>query len=311
MSGRRTIAVTGAGGFIGTAVCRQLAAQGDAVYALVGPRDAEIVAPAGIERDVRGSIADPGVLAELLRGGVDAVVHLAGPPSVRASFDDPAGYVHAHTVGTANVLDACRTFAVGRCVYVSSAEVYGRPLRNPVDEDHRLDARSPYAAAKIGAEQLVRAFDHAYGTASTIVRPFSVYGPGMGQHGVIPAILRQLDAADAPRLNDVRPERDFCHVDDIARAIALATRAAHAQTTAINLGSGVGMSIGELARLLLTLVGRAGAVQSDAGTGRPGAADILQLVADRRRAEDVLGWRPAISLEAGLGALVATRTASA
>jgi nucleoside-diphosphate-sugar epimerase len=296
--------VTGAGGFIGRAVCRALLAKGCEIRALVGPPSDLLPAPPGVSLDLRAEITNRTALYELLDGGVDAVVHLAGPPSVRASFDEPLAYIQAHTGGSGALLDACRHTGVQRFVYVSSAEVYGRPLTDPVDETHPLDARSPYAAAKVGAEQMVRAYAHAYGIGVTIVRPFSVYGPGMGAHALLPAILRQLGTAATLRLADLRPERDYCHVDDVAAAIVAAASGRRAGALAINIGTGIGTSVRDLALLAMRLTGHDLPIAEDVGARRPGNADILRLVADRRLAAAELGWEPRISLERGLSAML-------
>ncbi|MGD0474494.1 MAG: NAD-dependent epimerase/dehydratase family protein [Candidatus Velthaea sp.] len=306
----KRVAVTGAGGFIGTAVCRTLLNLGCEIHALVGPPGDVLEAPAGVTVALWGAISDALVLAPLIEG-VDAVVHLAGPPSVRASFDDPVGYVNAHTGGTAAVLETCRSMGIGQFVYVSSAEVYGRPRTDPVEESHPLDARSPYAAAKVGAEQLVRAFDHAYGTCSAIVRPFSVYGPRMGAHALLPAILRQLGSSGPLRLADLRPERDYCHVDDVARAIVGAARTPHRGTVALNAGSGIGTSVRELAETALRLAGLERSLEEDVAGRRPGQSDILRLVADRRLASQMLGWEPQISLETGVREMLSAYTSPA
>jgi nucleoside-diphosphate-sugar epimerase len=304
------VVVTGAGGFIGAAVCRAFAANGCEIRALVGAPGDLVDAPPGIALDMRATISDSAALLALLDRGADAVVHLAGPPSVRGSFDDPAGYASAHTGGTATLLDACRKAGITNIVYVSSAEVYGRPRTDPVAESHPLEARSPYAAAKIGAEQMVRAFDHAYGSASTIIRPFSVYGSRMGRHALLPAIIKQL-ASDGPvRLADLRPERDYCHVDDVARAIVTAAGIRRTGTIALNIGSGTGTSVRDLAQLALRLAGMEREIEDNPSARRPGNAEILRLVADRRLAAEILGWEPRISLESGIRDMLPVQAAA-
>jgi nucleoside-diphosphate-sugar epimerase len=303
----RLIAVTGAGGFIGSAVCRRLVASGR-VHALIGPPGETGTPVSGVARHAYAEIVDRDALADLF-AGADAVIHLAGPPSVRASFDDPMRFARVHVEGTVAALDAARAARVARFVYVSSAEVYGRPQSDPVAETHPLEARSPYAAAKIGAEQMVRAYGHAFGLVSAIVRPFSVYGPEMGPHSLVRAIVRQLGDAGPLRLADLRPVRDYCFIDDVARAIDLATQAELAETVALNIGSGVGTSVAELARTAIQLSGRERELKEETANRRPGNAEILRLVADRTRAHELLGWEPNVTLAGGLLATIAAENA--
>jgi nucleoside-diphosphate-sugar epimerase len=299
--------LTGAGGFIGNAVARRLLAAGSEVRALTGPPGEARNAPLGVALAIAADICDGDAL-RALAAGAHVAIHLAGPPSVRESFSAATAYVRAHAEGTAAVLEAARDAGIERFVYVSSAEVYGRPERNPVPESARLDARSPYAAAKIGAEFLVRAHAHAHGIAATIVRPFSVYGPGMNPYALIPAIVRQLESPGPIRLADLRPERDYCHVDDVADAIVIAAGPAAPGVRTFNAGSGIAISVAELARTIVALDGRTRSVEEKIGERRPGDSEILELVADPSHARDALGWVPGMTLEEGLRTVLGAAT---
>jgi len=134
-----------------------LARKGARVQAIIGPPNEAARIPSKAASVAQADIRETAAIRKLV-AGADAVVHLAGPSSVAASFENPAHYVRVHTEGTAALLAACRAEGVRKLVYVSSAEVYGRPLHTPVDEDHPLSARSPYGAAKIGAEKMIEAF---------------------------------------------------------------------------------------------------------------------------------------------------------
>jgi UDP-glucose 4-epimerase len=303
MSGR-PIAVTGAGGFIGAALSRRLVAGGRTVHALLGPPGEAATHVPGVAREAYAEIVDRAALTALF-AGAEAVIHLAGPPSVRASFDDPMRFARAHLEGTTAALDAAQRAGVTRFVFVSSAEVYGRPQTDPVAETHPLEARSPYAAAKIGAEQMVRAYSHAFGLNAAIVRPFSVYGPGMGPHSLVRAIVRQLGEDGPMRLADLRPVRDYCFIDDVARALELAADVPLTETVTVNVGSGAGTSVADLARTAMRLAGRECALEEISANRRPGNAEILRLVADRAAARALLGWEPSVTLEDGLRATIA------
>lgn len=300
--GGERVLVTGAAGFIGRHLVDALLRDGARVRALAGP-PGHGLPPLPAEVDsIEADISEPGA-AEAAVGDARIVVHAAGPASVAASFADPASFVRIHTEGTARLLDACRRADVRRIVFISSAEVYGRPRANPVREGHPQRARSPYGAAKAGAEQMVRAFADAYGIPAVILRPFSVYGPGQAAAALIGTVLRQAATGDAVRLHDLRPVRDYVFVRDVADAVLAACTAPLRRTAVFNVGSGRGTSVARLASLVLQAAGRTLPVAQD-GSDRPGRAQILRLVADPARARAGLGWSAATSLPDGLAATV-------
>jgi len=293
------ILVTGAGGFIGAAVVRALAREGEDVRAHLGaPGDIVVHPPAGVEHRVF-DITDPAAVASAVEG-VESVVHLAGPAAVAASFDDPEGYARAHVVGTVAVVSAMLRCAVTSLVYVSSAEVYGIPERDPVDEAAPLQPRSPYGAAKVGAEAIVSSALRRGALANAVIlRPFSVYGPGQRSNSLLSSLLRQAATATEVALDDLRPVRDYVFVDDVVRGILAGIYAARPDLTIANIGSGQGVSVGELARIAIKAAGREVPVR-ERGATRPAAAEILRLVADVTTAHRALGWATTTSLHEGL-----------
>jgi nucleoside-diphosphate-sugar epimerase len=293
------VAVLGAGGFIGSSVVSALLARGARVRAHLGPPGfAGPDFPQTVET-TSGDVRDARAVRPIV-AGCRAVIHLAGPPSARASFDAAADYAAVHVVGTSVCLQACVEEDVQRFVYISSADVYGRPQTKRVAEDHPLCARSPYAAAKVGAEQMVGAFSIARGIESVILRPFSIYGPGLSQYSLLWTILDQARRGDSVVLADLRPERDYCFVDDLAHAIVRATFAPVESPAILNVGSGIGTSVADLANLALQIMGRRAAVSERAHDKRPGDAEILRLVADPTKTLAMIGWKATTDLAAGL-----------
>jgi nucleoside-diphosphate-sugar epimerase len=293
------ITVTGAGGFLGPAAVDALARKRARVEAIIGPPNEVARTPAGAARVAQVDIRDSAAIRKRV-AGADAVVHLAGPASVAASFQDPAKYIRIHTEGTAAVLDACRAEGVRKLVYVSSAEVYGRPLRSPVGEDHPLSARSPYGAAKIGAEKLIEAYVHAFDLRAVILRPFSIYGPGASPESLIPRIIGMARRGLPVVLRDLRPVRDYCYVGDVAEAIAAACSIQSGELDVFNIGSMQGTSVERVACLILHALGLTSPIREEGDRDRPGKSEIYQLIADNRSAREILGWQPAVSLETGL-----------
>jgi len=238
--------------------------------------------------------------------GVDVVIHLAGPPSVAASFADPVEFLRAHVLGTATIVRLCQELGIPRLVHVSSAEVYGRPHHNPVGELEPLAPRSPYAAAKVGAESIIGAATRAGGLDAVILRPFSVYGPGARRDSVLGLILEQALAGDSIRLRKLDGVRDYCFVADLAAAVWRAATVELAGLHTFNIASGRGTRVDELA--MTTLTARHGRVPEGASVearpgpadDRPSEADIHELVADVSRARDELGWQATTPLVDGL-----------
>lgn len=294
------IAVSGAGGFLGSAVVHALSDHGARVRALLGPtEEASRLRRPRAEWLGYGALAEAQAVASWLEGA-DQVVHLAGPPSVAASFVDPASCIRAHGEGTAAVLEACRRQGISRLIYLSSAEVYGRSVQAKVDERAPLQARSPYAAAKIGAEKVIESWAYAHGLSGIVLRPFSIYGPGAHPDSLARRIIAMARAGGPIRLRNLRPIRDYCHVADLAEAVVRSCEWWGAGLETLNVGTGRGTSVDGLARIILQAMGLDLEIVESGDRDRPGASELETLVADNGRAAEVLGWQPLIPLEAGI-----------
>ncbi len=295
---RQPVVVTGAGGFIGSALAAELLRLGAAVRALAGaPGQDTGKLPAGVA-PVHADITEQAVL-DNLAAGATVCFHLAGLPSVAGSFEAPLEYARVHVLGTLAMLEACRRAGVRRFVYLSSAEVYGRADAAAVGEALLPAPRSPYAAAKAAAEQYVGAWARVTGLETVVLRPFSVYGPGLAERSVLGTILRQASRQEEIVLADLRPVRDFVYLDDVVDGM-LRAATLPVQGRTFNLGSGVGTSVETLARTVMRAAGTALPLRSDPSRRRPSEAEIHHLVADPTRAAEALGWRARVPLEDGL-----------
>ena len=299
----KTILVTGGGGFIGSVLVDLLVNRGAKVRTVVGAPGDKVRAPPAQVTSIRADITDSSALEEVT-ADADVVIHLAGPASVAASFESPVEYSRVHVGGTIALLDVCRRVKVPRFVYLSSAEVYGRPDRVPVREDFPLQARSPYAAAKISGEHFVEAFAYSFGIQAIVLRPFSVYGPGSPSDSLIGTILRQAKQDDSIVLRNLKPIRDYCYVTDVAAAIICACTAQLPQFCIANIGTGTGTSVADLAHLILQILARSIPVMESPEKERPGSSEIYNLIADPTQAHAILGWGPKITLQSGLERMI-------
>ncbi len=288
-----TLGLAGADGFIGAAILRHLRDMGVSPRTLCGPgtRDADCGDyPACDLTDTES----------LLRwvDGLEIVIHAAGPPSVRQSFAIPQEYVRVHVQGTTALLQACQIAQVQKIVYLSSAEVYGRAETNPVAETHRLQPRSPYAAAKIAAEKMLEAYAVSFGLGAIVLRPFSVYGPKPTSESLFGTILSMVKQGSI-RLHDLSPVRDYCYVDDVAVAVSRACSLSNGGVKFFNIGTGRGTSVAEFTRCVLDALGLKLPVIEERGRARH-RAEIPELVADASAAHSELGWTAQVDLYDGL-----------
>jgi UDP-glucose 4-epimerase len=214
---------------------------------------------------------------------VDAVFHLAGRAEIPPSLDDPVADLEANAVTTLRILAELRR-ARRRpvLVHASSAVVYGRPLREPMDEEHPLRPASPYGVSKLASEQYVRLAAELHGLSTVSARVFSVYGPGQRKQVVYDLAMRLL-TGKRPLHVDGRPEvaRDFVFADDAARACVVLAQAAPGRGEAVNIATGRPTTLGELAHALLIALGLDTEICFSGGE-RPG--DQIRMVGDPSRA---------------------------
>lgn len=305
-SGKRVL-VTGAAGFIGSSVVEALAARGARITAFMRYKangDTGTLAYLAPEiRDslavVSGDLADPATAAAIVRDQ-EVVFHLAALVGIPYSYVHPIEVVRTNTLGTAYLLEACRQHGIERIVCFSTSEVYGTALYTPIDEEHPLQAQSPYSASKIGSDQIALSYRRAFGTPVAIARPFNTYGPRQSSRAVIPTIITQALKGGAVRLGSTTPTRDLCYVGDTAAGVIRIGESDNALGEAINLGTGTEISIGDLANRIFHLLGREPQILSDDQRVRPGKSEVMRLIADSGKAKRLLDWEPKVSLDEGL-----------
>ena len=285
--------VTGGAGFIGSAIARELLAQGDEVRIvdnfLTGfeenvPAEAELV---------RGDIRDLDTCRKVCEG-IDLVFHQAAFRSVPKSVDDPRLSNDCNVTGTLNVLMAAADAGVRRLVYASSSSAYGDISGTVNHEDLPTNPRSPYAVSKLAAEHYCQIWHDLKGFSTVSLRYFNVFGPG--QHpdskysAVFPGFVSALVGGTPPEVHwDGEQSRDFTYIDDIVRANLLASEADdRASGMVFNIGGGRPKTINEVLRSIADVVGTW--IEPTHTPKRQG--DIRSTEADISRAAEYLGWKP-------------------
>jgi len=292
--------ITGAAGFLGSALANRLVREGNIVR---GIDDLSAGNPEALSREVyleRGDVNDRPKLWTLLQD-VDCVYHLAARVVVPESILYPREYNQVNVGGTVTLMEAMRDVGIRRVVFISSGAVYGNQIDQPVNENAVPNPRSPYAVSKLAAEYYIRTIGSLWGIETVCLRVFNAYGPGQRispvNTPVIPNFLRQSMLNGTLVLHgDGTATRDYIYVDDVVNAMVSSANAANVNQTIINVGSGRETGIRDLAQLAIQATG--GSPEILANNRSDGGPD--RMCADVSLAKEKLNFQPTISLEVGM-----------
>jgi UDP-glucose 4-epimerase len=298
------VLVTGAAGFIGRWVVGELLDRGHHVLPVdnlatgVAANLEEFDGRPGLRDLDVGDVRDEAACRRWL-GEADAVVHLAASISVQDSIDHPGETFDNDVVGTFRLLEAARSTGA-RFLYMSTCMVYDRASTpEGISEDHPTVPASPYAASKLAGEALALSYFHAYGLPTTVIRPFNTYGPyqrSVGEGGVVAIFTRRSLLGEELRIyGDGTQTRDLLFATDCARFTCDALASDAATGRILNAGTGHDVSVNELAATIEPDPARIVHVDHI----HP-QSEIAVLRCDSRRAAEVLGWRPEVSLAEGI-----------
>jgi UDP-glucose 4-epimerase len=303
------VLVTGGAGFIGSHIVDKLMEADAEVTVLDNLDTGQMRNIAQHEQNcnfhfVKGDIRDFSLVEQLVKG-MDAVFNLAAIASVQRSVDDPLLVNDVNVKGTLNVLKASVDGDVKRFVQASSAAIYGDAQKLPVREDFKPMPLSPYAVAKLAAENYAGAFSRVYGLETVCLRYFNVYGPRQAFNdysGVITIFANELLGNQHPRIfGDGKQTRDFVFVEDVVSATLLALTEKGAVGEVFNIASGKATTIKEIVQILQKVMDKEDLkpVFEDAKE-----SDIRHSYASVEKARRLLGYEPKFSLEKGLRELV-------
>ncbi len=305
--GNRRVLVTGAGGFIGSHLVERLVELGARVRALVRYNSRNDwglleLLPASIKNGIEvvsGDLTDPHCTTRMVQGQ-EVIFHLAALIAIPYSYRAPAHYVATNCGAIVNLLEAARHHGVERFVHTSTSETYGTAQYTPIDEGHPLRGQSPYAASKIGADKLAESYYLSFGVPVVTIRPFNTYGPRQSARAIIPTIISQALSSEVIRLGSLTPVRDLNYVSDTVAGFIQVAESPQAIGEVINVGSGKAVSIGELAEKIVAMVGGQKRIVREDARVRPEPSEVLELLCDNRKARELVGWEPRVSLEEGL-----------
>ena len=284
LNGKRVL-VTGSRGFVGKNLVEELKRQDADVLTLTDHDGRRI--------DIRDQQRVEAIINKIRN--IDIVYHLAAITSVPFSFENPRETYDVNVLGTLNILELCRSCNADKIVFASSY-VYGQPQYLPIDEKHPLQPTNPYARSKILGEELCRAYNTDFGVKCIILRPFNIYGVGQNKNFLIPSIIAQLRYGKI-ELKDPEPKRDFIYISDIIDAYIKAGEF-KGDFDVFNIGYGKSYSVKEIVEKIIHLYGKDVKVKY---SGERRKNEIMDTVADIKKAKEKLGWKLRVEIDRGLG----------
>ena len=308
-----SVLVTGCAGFIGSVVCRMLLDNGQSVVGVDNLNDAydvrlkhwrlEQTQAQSRFQFAKLDISDHSALHALFTESKDAdsspfsgVINLGARAGVRPSVEDPWAYYQSNTIGTLNLLELCCEFGVEKFVHASTSSVYGAGASMPFKEDSTTSRPlSPYAASKKAAETLAYSHHHLFGLDVSVLRYFTVYGPAGRPDMSVFRFIRAISEGETITVfGDGKQTRDFTYVDDVARGTLAALTPLGYEI--INIGNDYPMVLADVITMIEELLNKKARIEY--ADMHP--ADMQATWADIQRAETLLGWRPQVTIEAGI-----------
>lgn len=295
----KRVIVTGANGFVGNHLVRELKANGYTVIGIGGPLLPGGAEPRDLDAYIVADLTKPEDVAKIDFTGVDGIIHLAGLAAVGPSFDEPMRYFSVNVGIEVNLFEgASRQGAKPKVIVISSGSLYDPNTSLPITEQSPVLPNSPYAVSKIGQEQMGNYYA-SRGFEVVIARPFNHIGPGQNLGFLVPDLTKQfIDVEKGVSQNvmvgNLDAKRDYTDVRDIARAYRLLLESGKSGET-YNICSGVSRSGNEMLELISKTSGINAAIEQDPSRMRP--SDTPDVYGDHSKITADTGWKPEVSLE--------------
>ncbi|MFH1645523.1 MAG: GDP-mannose 4,6-dehydratase [Candidatus Omnitrophota bacterium] len=305
----KTILITGGAGFIGSNFTRYIFNKYKDYKIIVVDALTYAANPDSIPEDIKksdrfefwyGNVKNQDLIDSLI-GRSDIVVHFAAESHVARSILENRTFYVTDVLGTYAVANGVlKNKKIERFIHISTSEVYGTALSNPMTEDHPLNPLTPYASAKAGADRLVYSYFTTYGIPAIIIRPFNQYGPCQHLEKAIPRFITSA-ILDEPLTvhGDGSARRDWTFVEDTCRAIdsALHTDIEKLKGEVINIGTAYDPNMMEVAKKILNVINKPKDLIKCVND-RPG--QVQHHIACNAKAQELLAWKPEVSFDEGI-----------
>ncbi len=302
----KNILVTGGTGFIGSHLVEYLIKKNFSVTAFDRYNSNNSwgwLENSKFKKDVKvilGDIRDYDSVNKALKGN-DSVFHLAALIGIPYSYISPLAYIKTNVEGTYNVLEASKNNNIKNIIITSTSETYGSAQFVPISEKHPLVAQSPYAASKIGADQLALSYHKSFDQNIKIVRPFNTFGPRQSARAVIPTIISQLlNSKKYVKLGNIKPTRDYVFVEDLCEAFLKISKSKSLIGQVTNVGCNSEFSIKDIFLLLQKELKTKKTLKIINSRKRITGSEVERLVCDNKKLLKKTNWKPKTKFKQGL-----------
>ena len=304
---KKTVLITGAGGFIGSPLTEHLVEIGANVKAFVRYNSRndwgllELLPKEKLDEIevIMGDLKDADAVRQAVKD-IDVIFHLGSLIAIPYSYIHPRETIETNILGALNVLTAAKENGIEKIIHTSTSEVYGTARYVPIDENHQLQGQSPYSASKIGADKIAESFFRSFELPVAIIRPFNTFGPRQSARAVIPTIITQALTKEKIFLGNLNSTRDYTYVKDVVEGFIKVAESPKSVGEVINIGSNFEISIGDLANKIVSLIGKNAEIVIDPARVRPQDSEVERLWCNNTKAKALLGWEPKTSLDEGL-----------
>jgi NAD dependent epimerase/dehydratase len=302
----KNILVTGAGGFIGSHLTESLVEQGYNVKAFIHYNSMNSwgwIDSSKIKESIKiipGDIRDYDAVSNAVKD-CDTVFHLAALIGIPYSYISPLAYIRTNIEGTYNILESSKLHNLENILVTSTSETYGTAKYVPMDENHPTVGQSPYSATKISADQLAISYHRSFDMPIKLVRPFNTYGPRQSARAIIPTVISQiLKGSKSIELGNLSPTRDLNYVLDTVSGFIEISKREIFSGCATNIGSNTEISVHDLIKIIIKLIGEEVELIIDNDRIRPAQSEVERLYADNTKLLSNSDWQQKYSLEDGL-----------